>query len=80
MLSIKNLFETLSLDKNDITQVDDNYDDSSGLEDKCQENCKQSGSERMAKITKRVLLCADSHGKELVQLVILVSIPKSKKS
>lgn len=68
------------MDNNDITQVDDNYDDSSGFEDKCQENCKQSGSERMAKITKRVLLCADSHGKELVQLVILVSIPKSKKS
>lgn len=64
----------LFLDNDDFTQVDDNYDDSSGLEDKCQENCKQSGSERMAKITKKV------RGKELVQLVILVSIPKSKKS
>lgn len=62
----KNAFQ-----KNDITQVDDNYNNSSGLEDKFQENCKQSGSESMAKITKKVLLCAVSHGKELV---ILVSI------
>lgn len=51
MLSIKNIFETLSLDNDDNTQVDDNYDDSCVLEYKCQENCKQGGSERMAKIT-----------------------------